>query len=78
MIEFLRYPLIFPSCTALETSASQGLWVSGYIYIMWCWRRMEKIIWTDHVRNEEVLLTVKKQMDILCGERTLEEALDVS
>ena len=19
---------------------------------MWCWRRMEKIIWTDHVRNE--------------------------
>jgi len=24
---------------------------------MWCWRRMEKIIWTDHVRNEEVLLT---------------------
>ena len=21
---------------------------------MWCWRRMEKIIWTDHVRNEEV------------------------
>jgi hypothetical protein len=22
---------------------------------MWCWRRMEKISWTDHVRNEEVL-----------------------
>ena len=21
---------------------------------MWCCRRMEKIIWTDHVRNEEV------------------------
>ena len=21
---------------------------------MWCWRRMEKIRWTDHVRNEEV------------------------
>jgi len=39
---------------------------------------MEKIIWTDHVRNEEVLLTVKEQMNILCGERTLEEALDVS
>jgi len=28
---------------------------------MWCWRRMEKIIWTDHVRNEEVLLRVKEQ-----------------
>ena len=23
---------------------------------MWCWRRMEKISWTDHMRNEEVLL----------------------
>ena len=21
---------------------------------MWCWRMMEKISWTDHVRNEEV------------------------
>ena len=28
---------------------------------MWCWRRMEKIIWTDHVRNEEILLRVKEQ-----------------
>ena len=27
---------------------------------MWCWRRMEKISWTDHVRNEEVLLTVNE------------------
>ena len=24
---------------------------------MWCWRRVEKISWTDRVRNEEVLLT---------------------
>jgi len=32
---------------------------------MWCWRRMEKISWTDHVRNEEVLLRVKEQMNIL-------------
>ena len=23
---------------------------------MWCWRRMEKISWTDHVRNGEELL----------------------
>ena len=22
---------------------------------MWCWRRMKKISWTDHVRNKEVL-----------------------
>jgi hypothetical protein len=32
---------------------------------MWCWRRMEKIIWTDHVRNEVVLLRVKEQRNIL-------------
>jgi hypothetical protein len=32
---------------------------------MWCWRRMKKIIWTDHVRNEEVLLIVKDQSNIL-------------
>jgi len=32
---------------------------------MWCWRRMGKIGWTDHVRNEEVLLRVKKQRNIL-------------
>ena len=32
---------------------------------MWCWRRIEKISWTDHVRNEEVLLRVKKQRNIL-------------
>jgi len=32
---------------------------------MWCWRRMEKISWTDYVRNEEVLLRVKEQWNIL-------------
>jgi hypothetical protein len=32
---------------------------------MWCWRRMEKISWTDPVRNEEILLRVKKQRNIL-------------
>jgi hypothetical protein len=31
---------------------------------MWCWRRMEKNSWTDHVRNEEVLLRVKEQRNI--------------
>ena len=32
---------------------------------MWCWRRMEKISWNDHVRNEEVLHRVKEQRNIL-------------
>jgi hypothetical protein len=31
----------------------------------WFWRRMEKIFWTDHVRNNEVLLRVKEQRNIL-------------
>ena len=32
---------------------------------MWCWRRMEKISWTDHVRNEDLLLRVNEQRNIL-------------
>jgi len=32
---------------------------------MWCWKRMEKISWTDHVRNEEALLRVKEQRNIV-------------
>ena len=32
---------------------------------MWWWRRMEKSSWTDHVRNEEVLLRVNEQRNIL-------------
>jgi hypothetical protein len=32
---------------------------------MWCWRRMEKISWIDHVRNEGVLLGVEEQRIIL-------------
>ena len=32
---------------------------------MWCWRRMERISWTNHVRNEEVLLRVDEQRNVL-------------
>jgi hypothetical protein len=31
---------------------------------LWCWTRIDKISWTDHVRNE-VLLRVKEQRNIL-------------
>jgi hypothetical protein len=27
---------------------------------MWCWRRMEKISWTDRINNEAVLHRVKE------------------
>ena len=32
---------------------------------IWYWRRMEKISWTDYVRNEEVLLQGNEQRNIL-------------
>jgi hypothetical protein len=32
---------------------------------MWCWRRLAKISWADHVRNEGILLRVKEQRNIL-------------
>ncbi|PNF28670.1 hypothetical protein B7P43_G08237 [Cryptotermes secundus] len=32
---------------------------------MWCWRRMQKISWTDYVRNVEVLFRVSEQRNIL-------------
>jgi hypothetical protein len=32
---------------------------------MWCWRRMKKISWTDHVRNEKVIQRVKEERNIL-------------
>jgi hypothetical protein len=32
---------------------------------MWCWRRMEKISWTNLMRNEEVLHRVKEERNVL-------------
>ena len=32
---------------------------------MWHWKRTEKISWTDHVRNEEVLQRVQEERSIL-------------
>jgi hypothetical protein len=32
---------------------------------VWCWRRMETIIWIDCARNEEVLQRVKEERNIL-------------
>jgi hypothetical protein len=31
----------------------------------WCWRRMEKISWTDYVRNKDVMFRVKEQRNML-------------
>jgi hypothetical protein len=47
----------------------RGHWQVDQKYLesfeMWCWRKMEKIIWTDHVRNEEVLHGVKEKRNII-------------
>jgi hypothetical protein len=32
---------------------------------MWCWRRMARVNWTDHVRNEELLREVKEERNVL-------------
>jgi hypothetical protein len=53
-----------------------GLWVQNFSKLfktsklsrsfeMWCWRRMEKISCTDHLRYKDVLLRVKEQRNIL-------------
>ena len=55
---FLHYINIYIPLRAVDRKRLES-------FEMWCWRRMEKISWTDHVRNEEVLLRVKEQRNIL-------------
>jgi len=58
---------------ALYGAEAWKLWAADQKYLesfeMWCWRRMEKISWTDHVRNEEVLLRFNEQRNILHEKR---------
>jgi hypothetical protein len=55
--------------TALFGAGTLMLWAVDQKHLgsfeMWCWRRMEKLSWTNHVRNEEVFLRVKEQRNIL-------------
>jgi hypothetical protein len=50
-------------CLNLDDSGSRSEHLESFE--MWCWRRMEKISWTYHVRYEDVLLRVKEQRNIL-------------
>ena len=54
---------------ALYGAETWTLWLVNQKHLesfeMWCWRRMEKISWTDHVRNEDVLLRVREQRNII-------------
>jgi hypothetical protein len=55
--------------TALCGAETWTLWKLDQKYLesfeMWCWRRMEKISWTDRVRKEEVLHRVKEERNIV-------------
>jgi hypothetical protein len=54
---------------ALYGAETWTLWAVNQKHLesfkIWCWRRMEKISWTGHVRNEDVLLRVNEQRNIL-------------
>jgi hypothetical protein len=54
---------------ALYGAETGTLWKTDRKYLksfeMLCWRRIEKISWTDRVRNEEVLYRVKEKKNIL-------------
>ena len=50
---------------SMKTYIQTSLKVSVVCFEIWCWRRMEMISWTDHVRNEEGLLRVNEQRNIL-------------
>ena len=55
-------------CVALYVVETSTLLKISQQYLerseMWCWRRLEKIIWTDRVRNE-VLHRVKEERNII-------------
>jgi hypothetical protein len=53
VVRFVGINVVFRTFRAVDQKRLES-------FEMWCWRRMEKISWTDHVRNEDVLLTVKE------------------
>ena len=36
----------------------------GKSFEIWCWKRMEKISWTDSLKNEEELQRIKEEVNI--------------
>ena len=64
-----KFRQYFERSIALYAPETWTLWAVDHKHLesleMWCWRRMEKISWTEHVRIEEVLPRVKEQKNIL-------------
>jgi len=54
---------------ALYGAETWALWTVDQKYLesfeIWCWRRIEKITWTDYVRIKNYYLRVKEQRNIL-------------
>ena len=54
---------------ALYDAKTWTLWKADQKYLeifeMWCWKRVEKISWTDRVRHEEVLHRIKEERNII-------------
>jgi hypothetical protein len=40
-------------------------------YKVWCWKRMKKISWANHVENEEALYRVREKSNIIQSYRQL-------
>ena len=51
---------------ALYGAETWTLWAADQKYLesfeMWCWRRMEKISWPDHVGNEKYYLESRSRV----------------
>ena len=60
----LHVELSFVWCWNSDISES-NLKIPGKCVEMWCWGWIQKISWTDRVRNEEVLQRVKEKRNIL-------------
>jgi len=55
----LHFVHSFLWCSDLDTSESRLKYVENSE--VWCWRRIEKISWNDHVNNEGILLGINEE-----------------
>ena len=44
---------------------------------MWIWRRMEKVSWTEHMTNEEVLQRVEEKRSLITTLKDKRTGLDI-
>jgi hypothetical protein len=66
-ILFYMYKLLLHNFSAFIRSTRDFSFYpyNNHVFLMWCWRRMEKISCTDFLKNEEVLHRVKEEKNII-------------